>query len=603
MTAPLRRRRLLVPDVIQTSNMDCGPAVLKCLLEGYGIPVHYGRLREACQTDVDGTSIDVLEEVARQFGLNTEQEMMPVDHLLLGEADALPAILVVMQPGGFTHFVLVWRRHGPWVQVMDPAIGRQWTTCPQLLDDAYVHSHRIPAAAWREWAVSEGMCRPLARRLHDLGLGRSGQALIDQAVESPGWRPIATLDAATRLVRSLVRARGIHRGHEAHRLIEALFGKASPGSSESALNIPETFWSVRAAPAGPDGEELVELRGAVLIRVRGPQLASNAPAAVLNAELAAAVAQPGSQPGRELLRLVRGAGLMTFLALAVLLALVAGFAVLEALLLRGVIDIGHDLTLVGQRLEAIGLLMVLVVGVSVLEWSLWGELFRLGRRLEAALRVAFMEKIPRLNDRYFQSRPTSDMAERGHSLHQVRLLPSLAGDFLRAALTLVITAAAIAWVSPHCGPLAVTAAGLAVALPVALVPLLQGLELRIRTHAGALARFYLDALLGLSAVRAHGAQRAVRREHEALLVEWSRASHRLLRWVVLIEGLQLLIGLGLAGWLLILHASATADAAGLLLVGYWALSLPVLGEQVARIVRQYPMHRNVVLRFLEPLGA
>ena len=188
---PLRRRRLLVPDVIQTSAMDCGPAVLKCLLEGYGIPVHYGRLREACQTDIDGTSIDVLEETARQFGLEAEQEMMPVDHLLLGEADALPAILVVLQPGGFTHFVLVWRRHGPWVQVMDPAIGRKWTTCRQLMDDAYVHSHRISAAAWREWAVSEGMCLPLARRLHDLGLGRAGLALIDQAAKSPDWRPLA----------------------------------------------------------------------------------------------------------------------------------------------------------------------------------------------------------------------------------------------------------------------------------------------------------------------------------------------------------------------------------------------------------------------------
>jgi ATP-binding cassette subfamily B protein len=35
--------------------MDCGPAALKCLLEGFGIPVSYGRLREACQTDVDGS--------------------------------------------------------------------------------------------------------------------------------------------------------------------------------------------------------------------------------------------------------------------------------------------------------------------------------------------------------------------------------------------------------------------------------------------------------------------------------------------------------------------------------------------------------------------
>ena len=219
------------------------------------------------------------------------------------------------------------------------------------------------------------------------------------------------------------------------------------------------------------------------------------------------MAQPASRPGRELLRLVRGAGWRTFLALAIVLVLVAGFAVLEALLLRGVIDIGHDLTLVEQRLEAIGMLLALVGVVSVLEWSLWGGLLRLGRRLEASLRVAFLEKIPRLSDRYFQSRPTSDMADRGHSLHQVRLLPPLVGEFLRAALTLVITAAAIAWVSPPCAPLAVVVAALAVALPVLMGPMLQGLDLRCRTHAGALARFYLDALLGLPAIRAHGARR------------------------------------------------------------------------------------------------
>src|SRR5512140_2354579 len=106
------KRRLLAPEVIQTSAMDCGPASLKCLLEGFGIPVSYGRLREACQTDVDGTSIDTIEEVARQLGLSAEQVMLPLDHLLLPEAAALPAIVVVRLPNGTTHFQVVWRRHG-----------------------------------------------------------------------------------------------------------------------------------------------------------------------------------------------------------------------------------------------------------------------------------------------------------------------------------------------------------------------------------------------------------------------------------------------------------------------------------------------------------
>src|SRR5215831_16790921 len=102
-------RRFLAPEVIQTSAMDCGPAALKCLLEGFGVPVSYGRLREACQTAVDGTSIDTLETLACQLGLDAEQVMMPVDHLLLAEAEALPAIVVVRVPSGLFHFVVVWR--------------------------------------------------------------------------------------------------------------------------------------------------------------------------------------------------------------------------------------------------------------------------------------------------------------------------------------------------------------------------------------------------------------------------------------------------------------------------------------------------------------
>src|SRR5206468_4910900 len=108
--------RFFAPEVVQTSAMDCGPASLKCILEGFGVSVSYGRLREACQTDVDGTSIDVIEEVAAQLGLAAEQIMVPVDHLLLPEAGVLPAIVVVRLPNGVTHFVVAWRRHGRFVQ-------------------------------------------------------------------------------------------------------------------------------------------------------------------------------------------------------------------------------------------------------------------------------------------------------------------------------------------------------------------------------------------------------------------------------------------------------------------------------------------------------
>ncbi|NJK82196.1 MAG: hypothetical protein HC914_21015 [Chloroflexaceae bacterium] len=101
--------------------MDCGPAALKCLLEGFGIPVSYGRLREACQTSVDGTSINTLEQVANRLGLNAQQVMLPLDHLLLPEANALPALIVVELANGVTHFIVIWSVEGHHVQVMDPA--------------------------------------------------------------------------------------------------------------------------------------------------------------------------------------------------------------------------------------------------------------------------------------------------------------------------------------------------------------------------------------------------------------------------------------------------------------------------------------------------
>lgn len=41
--ARLRPRRFWVSEMVQTSAMDCGPASLKCLLEGFHIPVSYGR--------------------------------------------------------------------------------------------------------------------------------------------------------------------------------------------------------------------------------------------------------------------------------------------------------------------------------------------------------------------------------------------------------------------------------------------------------------------------------------------------------------------------------------------------------------------------------
>ena len=608
-----RRRRFLAPEVVQTSAMDCGPATLKCLLEGFGISVSYGRLREACQTDVDGTSIDTMEELMGQLGLEAEQIMMPLDHLLLDEAQALPAVVVVRMPNGLTHFVVLWRRHGPFVQVMDPGTGRRWVSGNGFLEEVYSHTFPLAASYWREWAGSTDFLAVLRRRLAHLKLSEKAVSrVVERALSDPGWRSLAVLDAAARMIDSIVRARGLRAGKPAESVLESFVEECRTQSSADEQIIPDAYWSVQAGPPGPTGEERVLVRGAVLIRVVGRKAARPPATGVeegpdgahpLSPELTAALEERPSRPGRELRRLLRMDGLLTPTALFVALAAAAAGVVLEALLFRGVLDLGRDLHLAGQRLAAISALILFALALLFLEFPIATTLLRMGRRLEIRLRIAFLDKIPRLVDRYFQSRLTSDMAERSHLIHTLRLWPELAGGFIRSNFELLFTTAGIIWLYPASAPIALLAALLSVGLPLLVNPLLTEQDLRLRTHVGALSRFYLDALLGLVAVRAHGAERAIRSEHESLLVEWSRAGLALQRTVVRIEGLQAFLGFGLAAWLLLAHLGRGVEPGGVLLLVYWALNLPVIGQEIALLARQYPAHRNVTLRILEPLGA
>jgi len=609
--------RFFAPEVIQTSAMDCGPAALKCVLDGHGVPVSYGRLREACQTEVDGTSIDTMEELAVQLGLDAEQIMLPPDHVLLPEARALPAIVVVVLPGGLTHFVVVWSQRAGLVQIMDPGLGRRWVARASFLAELYQHVMPVPADAWREWAESDEAQLTMRRRISSLGLSESAvRHMAEASLASPGWYPLGCLDAATRAVESMVRSGGARRGREAEAVLRSLIEQTGSETDDPSTVIPKAYWSVRAADSESDEEEQVLLRGAVLVRVRGRRTAptpsgprsqtsedreTEPPS--LSPEVEAALKEPPARPGRELFRWFRADGL---LAPAFLVAALFGATlglIVEALLFRGLLDMAPQLQISGQRLGAVGALAGLMVVLVLLELPIAGGELRLGRKLEARLRILFQEKIPRLGDRYFHSRLTSDMAERNHAVHGLRLLPGLGGKLIRVFFELLLTTAGIIWLDPASAPIAIVCALAAVGLPLALQPLISERDLRVRSHLGGLGQFYLDALLGLVAVKTHGAGDSIRGQHEGLLVEWGRAQLSLQSVIVWLQGAQALIGYGLAAWLVLSFLARGGDVGVILLLAYWALNLPVAGLELAELAWEYPAHRNVTLRLLEPLTA
>ncbi len=595
--------------------MDCGPAALKSLLDGFRIPISYGRLREACQTDIDGTSIDTLEDIAQQAGLDAEQVMLPVDHVLESVSRNLPAIVAVQGPSGAAHFVVAWRLCGPLVQVMDPSHGRLWISRAAFLSQLVVHSFKVPAGAWREFASSDAFLAPLRRRLRRLGLSRSErEQRITQATAAAGCGELAALDAATRMTASLHSGRALGR-----RECGAALSGLVNASVDQASAIADEYWSARAASGAPDAQPMMVLRGAVLVRVRGRQASGHRATRArtttveeppdragqgqgLSPELAAAFSERPVRPLRDLLGALRHDGLLAPAVAGLAITLVVVGVVLEAALLRSVVDIGGLLTGPEQGLWAGAILTLFAAALLVLELVLGSSERRMGSALEHRLRMAFLDKIPRLADAYFQSRPISDMLERAHAVHTVRVLPRLGVRFVRVGLELVVTTLALVWLDPATAGLAVMAALVAAGIPLVGQSIVAERDLRARTHTGALARFHLDAFRGRKAIEAHGAAATLEREHDGLLAQWTAASLSQQRASLTIEGLQMLVGFGLAAWMLLGHLSA-GDNPGVLLQMYWVLNLPGLGYELALLAREYPAHRSTIVRLLEPLGA
>lgn len=572
-----------MPEVIQTSAMDCGPACLTAMLAGHGARASYERLREACRTDVDGTSIDTIEEAALALGLAAEQNLVPADHVLRPEACALPAIAVTRQPDGGNHFVVIWSRLGDRVQVMDPAVGRRWVHRDHLLEELYQHEMVLPAEVWRGWAEAEDRRAPLVARLGALGVPDPA-ARVARALAEPGPHAVAALDAAARLSQRLVDAGALAPGAEAAALTAAL--------ADDPSGIPDDAWSARAT-ADP---ATLRVRGAVIVRVTGfTRVRPESP------ELRAALDEPDPRPWRHLLGAVTSGGALDPIAVGATTALAALLIVVQAALWRALFDT-QELTPL-QLAGALGALVSFLVVELAVEAALIGGNHRLGRRVEVGLRVEVLASIARLGLRYLQSRPVSDMAERSHALHTLRELPWIGAQLVRVALTTLLTGAALAWLAPASRWLI---AGLALAVlapPLLAHGALAERELRVRTHHGAITRFFLDALLGAVPARAHGIERALRREHEARLVEWARAALGEQAFASALAALQAALVGGLSIALVAQHVASTDRPASVLLAVYWTLMMASSGGAFTALVRELPAAQNLTLRLLEPLGA
>lgn len=608
------RRRFFAPAFLQTTAMDCGPASLASVLCGVGINVGFERLREVCQTDVDGTSIDALEDVANALGLPLRQLVLPIESVFDAIEALAPCIVVTRAAGGY-HFIVCWRRLGPILQVMDPGSGRSWIGRKALERRLANHSHETTMKQLRKLLGAQVLRRWFRRREQRLGLSLE-PALFEQALAAPTVGPLAAFDGALGLVDRLVRGGAVRPGRDAQELFEHSFHtigsmaeSANPSDravlarlAPSAYLFPSHLLRPSAVQAGPS-RPIVS--GAVVLGL--PKKPQQTPAAVPASQAAVSetvlrtMQAPSSAPWREIWRLLHAGGhwLVAGLLGASFLTVIATLT--EALLFRAALEAPSTLVIGQQRLTGAIAVLVFLVLVLAIEFGLARGSQRLGETVEARVRLRLFQSLPHISSSYFASRPVSDMAERAHALFQVRRAPRVFFQLARTAIDAGLTVAAIALLDATSGGVALAGAAICAAVFWVGRLAMADREEELLTHNSALNLVYRDALSGGVALRAHGGENNLRQAHELRLVRWFRStlSHtRLVAWLVACtEGAT---AATVIATVFVYHARH-ADVIGLLLLLFWVQRIPAQVQTLMTAILTWPHLTRHLVRALDPL--
>lgn len=587
------RRPFFAPEILQISSMDCGVAAVSCMLSAFGIDANYEKLRKACQTQVDGTSINALEDLCGELGLDVCQHVVPRDMVVETMTSRMPFIAVTEPSAGMLHFVTVWRKVGGWLQVMDPSGGRSWVKSTDFALSLLRHGQPLSLEDWRDWFVGSSFHEAIVMSARSILPARIVQSICLPILEAAEPLEVGALDAALRLVRTTTRFdRTKSRGW-----LEELFHRALAAAREDAQRedgprtIPRSLWAIRVR------DDRVIVQGAVLLGTVQP-LAN-----------AAAVKPPttrlelGTRRESSLLRSVAGVlGEETrpFIAciVAAMLAISLGSAI-ELLTYRVALDVPRLVTTPESRIGASVAFVTMFLVLLGLELSVAHGVGRLGRILEMKLRMRTLWAIARVDDEFVKSRPTSDLAYRAQMLSMgALLLPSLA-KAAAAVGDLVITIIAIGLLDVRYAAVVIVGGLLFVGAWLASRTQLQEIDTRLQVHASRLLNLLLDGLRGIRPIRLHGFQDAFRDDQRRELGHWKRSATAHILATSLLQARYSVLGVAMLAATFAIFVLRHGDPRQFIILAFWSFRLPPIITHLVQVAQTYPLQRNAVDRLLE----
>jgi ABC-type bacteriocin/lantibiotic exporter with double-glycine peptidase domain len=620
------QRKWFAKEVVQTSNMDCGVAGLKCILDSFDIQSNYEYLRDACKTDVNGTSIDRMEDVLNDIGFDCYQVVVPKEHVGFSANNLLPAIAVVNIGQNITHFVVIWRQVGPWLQIVDPAQGRYWIRAKHFINNQlYIYRGHLETGQWEHCFGSWDRHWFLDQVRTKLGIDETAftNAMTNSKTQ---WQPGAKVDAVLRFITYLADQDKKFKGKAAQALlVELMQSLDAHGDPEEWYKIiPQTFWTCRTPDdwyiksmeqGGETAPESVFFSGAVLLKIvptdhlptrshqkqqetADPEGLKDGPA---DAEIRQALSIPTKSPMNSLFDFVKTIGKFSPSVVLLSAFIVSVTITLQAVAFKLLFEFDNLIGPGTLRMQIALVIFFIIAGIAVLDIPLQLTVQKLSRRLEDQFRIAFYEKLPLLKDEYFSSRLLSDLIERSHSVAAIENIPTIAVALIQSLTRMILIFAGLIYLSPSSAPWLILFIAVCLAFPLLAQKILSQKDMATRTLAGTLTRHYSNALLGLFSVKVHSGENTIVSQQQESLTRWAKASNNQRKSTLALSFMQDVLTYSIAAALIVHTVNVQSLTALNILYVYWLLQMPTQAESLFMVIQQYPMVRNIILRLQEPL--
>lgn len=594
------RRQFKIPESIQISSMDCGPAALKSILAGFGLDLGYPQIRQLCSTSADGASIDTLEQVALDLGIECEQNLVLNDDVFINGLDNLPAIVPIELPAGDIHFICIWRKLFGYVQVMDPQRGRYWVKYSELVNKLHQYTTQLDIVDWQQWFNSEIYQQMFLKRLTKLGFNGALEVTFATAGQRENARESLFLDALLRYCLHL-RIEVKLSAEAVEKVAQSLLRQLADYAAQPWLHqpvIPDGFWPAQFPKEqllSEEHPELVNMSGAVVLHFSGYTPAENPTDTPAPAKKPSGEASLFGYYYQQL-----SDNQLTFLLTIACTFVTALGIALATLLLRVTVDLSayiHDTLSISMLMPAIMGFFLLMVVIELPSVVL-GQWF--GRRLELLNRLKFFHSLTRISAGFINSRPISDLSDRSHQLAILRDMPTSVVASLRFLFEMFIISAAILYFEPRLYGILIIAIGGYFMLPWLNHKMLKEKDFSVKTHSSAANKVYLEALKGNIVLKLHGGENAILRESLMRICGWAESSMDYLKAQIMFNTLAMGLSYSMSALVLYYFAQLESVHNGFsLLLLFWILTIPGIAEELVNSLAKIPRFRSITIRLRE----